>query len=82
MADSSAAWVLAIVIPLAGFIGAILFTVLDPFMQYVFGSSLWTSTTSIGTNTLTWAQDVWTYLAVFVLLSFLVTVWVRTRQPT
>lgn len=82
VADTSAAWVLAIVVTVAGGIFSLLATVLDPFMQYIFGSTLWTSSTTIGTDALGWGQDFWTYLAVIVLLSFLTTVWIRTRQPT
>lgn len=81
MARGSAAWILAIAVPLAFFMGALLFTVTDPLMQNVFASSLWTAQTSWGADLLVWQRDIWKFLPVAVLLSLLTTVWVKTRRP-
>lgn len=82
MARTSAAWVLGIVAIMTGLVGALLLTVIDPVMQAVFASSLWTADTTTGQNILTWTRDVWTYWPVFILLGILDLVWIETRQPT
>lgn len=81
MARTSAAWVLGIVSVLAGLVGALLLTVLDPVAQALFDSGLWTADTSTGANILTWGRDVWTFWPAFILLGIMVLVWVETRQP-
>lgn len=78
----SAAWVLAIVAVLTFIIGALMLTVVDPVMQALFDSTLWSSSTQYGTQTLGWVQDLWLYFPVFILITILLLVWIRTRQPT
>lgn len=78
----SAAWVLAIVAVLVFIIGALLLTVIDPVMQTLFDSSLWSSSTPYGTDALNWMQDLWAFFPVAILITILLLVWIRTRQPT
>jgi len=77
----SAAWVLAIVAVVTFIIGALLLTAIDPVMQALFDSSLWVSSTADGTNALTWQQDLWAFFPVAILITILLLVWIRTRQP-
>jgi len=78
----SAAWVVAIVAPLAVFVGAMILTVVDPLMQTLFSSALWSSQTSYGTSALAWQKAVWTFWPVVILVGLLFLVWIETRQPT
>lgn len=82
MARGSAAWVLAIVSVVTFFVGALLLTVLDPVMQAVFSSAMWSSSTSYGTDALSWQKDMWLFWPSMILLGILFTIWVKTRQPT
>jgi hypothetical protein len=80
MAKGSAAWILAIVIPVVFVMGAFLLSVIDPLMQNVFTSSLWNSDTAAGTNALAWVKSLWTFWPLGILLGATVLVWVRTRR--
>lgn len=76
----SAAWVITVVVITGFIVGALLFTVTDPIAQALFDSAMWQSSTSYGTNTLSWGKSLWSYLSVFVLIGFLSLVWVTTRR--
>lgn len=77
----SAAYVLAIVALTAGLIGALILTVMDPIAQHLFASSLYDSSTSYGTDALSWQQDAWTYWPAFILFGIMLLVWIVTRRP-
>jgi len=78
----SAAWIVAIVASLIFITGTLLFTVLDPTMQAIFGSELWSSSTEQGSNALSWQKSIWLFTPGAVLLTILVEIWLATRQPT
>lgn len=80
MARGSAAWVVAIVAVMTGLVGALILTVLDPVAQALFASSMFNSSTTYGSDALSWQQDAWTYWPAFILVGITVTVWVRTRR--
>lgn len=77
----SATYVVAIVALVAGLTGSLLLTVLDPVMQALFDSSLFTSSTKYGQDYLRWSQDAWTYWAALILVGILFMVWITTRRP-
>lgn len=81
MADTSAAYIIGIVSITVGLIGTLLLTVVDPIMQTLFDSGLWSADTPEFSNLLVWQQDIWTYWAAFILFGIMIYVWIRTRQP-
>jgi len=78
----SAAWVVAIVGVVTFIIGALLLTAVDPVMQSLFASNMWSSNTVEGTDLLRWMQSAWAFLPVAILMLILIEVWIETRQPT
>lgn len=76
----SAAWVLTVVLVTAFVVGALLLTVVDPVVQGLFDSSIWTCSTSYCDMTLGAGENMWAYIALVILLGFLSTVWVTTRR--
>lgn len=76
----SAAWVTAVVVVTATIIGAFMVTVIDPFAQAVFDSTLYVSTTTDGNNALRWQQQAWAFLPVGILIYLTVLVWTKTRR--
>lgn len=81
MARGSAAWALAIVAVATALVGSLLLTVADPVMQALFASATYSSTTTFGSDLLSWQQDAWTFWPVIILLGIMVMVWVETRRP-
>lgn len=77
----SAAWLLAIVAILTFLIGALLLSSIDPVMQALFASDMWSSSTSYGTRSLGWTEDLWAFFPLAIMITILLVVWVRTRQP-
>jgi len=82
MVRRSAAWVIGIVIILAVIMGALILTATDPIMQRLFDSTLWSSTSTEGSNALSWQKAAWAFFPTAILLALLIQVWVDTRQPT
>lgn len=80
MARGSVAWIMVVVGVTAFFVGALLLTVTDPVIQGLFASPMWSSTTTFGTDALQWAEWLWQYLSLFVLLGFLSLVWINSRR--
>lgn len=76
----STPWVLGIVSVLTLIVGAILLTVTDPVAQGVFGSSLWSSSTSAGQMTLGGTKAIWTYWPLMILIGILSLVWITSRR--
>lgn len=76
----SAAWLTAIVATVMFVIGALLLSVVDPVMQTLFDSSLFTAETVIGTTFLGYLTDFWSFLAIAILIAILLTVWIGTRR--
>lgn len=81
MVDTSAAWVLGVLVVVAGLVGALLLTVTDPVMQELFASSMWDASTTTGSDTLRWQKTAWTKWPVMILIGLMLTVWIKTRQP-
>ena len=78
----SAAWILGILVIVGFIMGVLVLSMVDPFVQGLFDSQLWTSDTTEGTNLLNWGHAAWVTLPVIILISLLVTIWVETRNPT
>jgi|GEM_PF-3559843 len=76
----STAWIVAIVCILGFVTGAIVYTATDPVMQTVFGSALWSSSTTDGQNALAWQKAMWLFVPVAILLVLLVEIQVGTRN--
>lgn len=81
MAVGSAAWVLVVVVVVAIVIGSLLLTVTDPVAQALFDSAMWSSTTTYGTNTMAWVQELWAFMALIILIGLFSLVYIRTRRP-
>lgn len=77
----SAAWITAIVSVLMFLIAAILLTFVDPVLQTLFDSSLFTSSTAPGATTLRRIQNLWGFFPVAILIAITLTVWIKTRRP-
>lgn len=78
----SAAWAVVIVSIVAFIVGSLLLTATDPVMQALFDSSLWSASTSDGSNALAWQKRAWMALPAMILVALLVQIWIDTRQPT
>ena len=81
MVGRSAAYVISIVAVVSFFMGAFILTATDPFMQQLFGSMLWSSDTSWGSDALGWYEALWGFVGMAILITILMTVWINTRQP-
>lgn len=81
MVGRSAAYVIAIVAVVSFFMGAFILTATDPFMQGLFGTMLWSSETSWGSDALGWYKSLWGFVGMAILITILMTVWINTRQP-
>lgn len=82
MPRGSAAYVIAVVAIMSFIIGGLVYASLDPMMQAIFDSELWTSSTTHGKNALEWQKRIWLFAPTFVLVSIVTTIWIETRQPT
>jgi len=81
MPRGSAAWIIAIVSALTFVVGAVLLTAVDPVMQAFFSSTIWSASTEDGTNALNWMKAAWAFIGPAILITILLEVWIKTRQP-
>ncbi len=82
MARNSGAYIVAIIAALMFIVGALVLTVIDPVMQALFDSATWSSSTSTGTDLLSWQQTAWRFAAAAMLIAIIMEIWIGTRQPT
>jgi len=78
----SAPYTLAIVLVMAFVTGALILTAVDPVVQGLFGSQIWSANTAEGQNLLGWLESLWQFWPAALLLGFALIAWIKTRQPT
>jgi uncharacterized integral membrane protein len=81
MARNSGAWMVAIVAIIAYIMGVLLLTAVDPVLQALFDSTLWSASTADGQAALNWQQRSWAIFPVAILVAILFEIFIVTRQP-
>lgn len=80
-ARGSGAYVIGIVAIIAFLMGSLILSMVDPFMQGLMDSQLWSADTVEGQNALGWFAAAAGFAGAAILIAILIQVYIDTRQP-
>lgn len=79
--QSSAAWVVGVVVIIGFIIGAVILSTIDPFAQGLMNSQIWSADSVEGQNLLRWMAAAWAFIGGALILALLIQIQVDTRNP-